>query len=379
MAAALINVDMLAWARERARLSRDEIAHKLNVDCSKVEHWELGELPLTFNQAKKYANITHVPFGYLFLKTPPESQLSVPDLRTVGSKVLRDPSPELRDVIALAKYQQDWYREFAIRDGLPKCRFIGKASVDSKPELIVQQIRKALNIPPHPSRGRWDDYYRDLVKRIESLGVLVMRMPSVGHHSRPLSVDEFRGFALLDEYAPIIFINDADVPGAKLFTLIHELCHLWIGVAGVSDSKPNSANTEEKLCNAVAGELLVPESEFLYLWEQERGTNWKDTISILESHFHVSKWVLARRALTLGSISKDEYGAFIAKLSQETKGRDSSGPNFYRVKASQISKSFAKAVLSEALTGRLLLREASDLLGGVKPSGLSKFAEELGV
>ncbi len=179
-------------------------------------------------------------------------------------------------------------------------------------------------------RGAWDDYYRDLVSRIEGLGVLVMREASLGHHTRPLRVDEFRGFAIADDMAPVIFVNHADAPGARLFTLIHELCHIWTGVSGISDGEESSAHRSETVCNAVAAEFLAAELEF---------------------PLDLPEW-------------------------KERTKRSHSGPSYHTTRNAQLSKPFSCAVLSQAFNGHLALREAGELLG-INPSKLRRFAEEV--
>jgi Zn-dependent peptidase ImmA (M78 family) len=162
-------------------------------------------------------------------------------------------------------------------------------------------MRQELGVAAHPERGRWEDYYRDLVDRIEGAGVMVMRESFLNHWTRPFSVDEFRGFAIADDQAPLIFINHADWPSARLFTLLHELCHIWLGVTGISDGDPSNKRQEEILCNQVAAEFLVPADEFDHLWNND-AEGWTDNIAELKTHFHVSSWVIARKALTMGKI-----------------------------------------------------------------------------
>jgi Zn-dependent peptidase ImmA (M78 family) len=195
-----------------------------------------------------------------------------------------------------------------------------------------------------------------------------------------LQVSEFRGFAITDEFAPMVFVNQADAPGARLFTLIHELCHIWIGQSGISDGDAQNQRQEEVLCNAVAAEFLVPEAEFTRLWRTEVAS-WKENLAVLEAHFHVSKWVLARRALTCGYITHREYVQFITDEKEAHKNREASGsggPTYYRTKKAQISQRFSEAVVSQALNGQMMLREVAQLLG-MKPAHIAKFAEELKV
>lgn len=379
MTTANINTDMLTWTRERSGISVPDFARRCGVSEERLLEWESGERKLTFNQAMRFAEKAHVPFGYLFLAKPPEEVLPIPDLRTLEGQGVQRPSAELLDLVKLMMQRQEWYRDYLQQHFAQANPYVGRASYSASVESIVEDIRACLGVEPHPTRGKWDDYYRDLVQRIESLGILVMRQGNLGHHSRPLNVDEFRGFAIVDEYAPIIFVNHSDALGARLFTLIHELCHIWIGQSGVSDGDTNTHRQEEVLCNAVAAEFLVPAQEFRALW-QHGSESWEDNLPPLEAHFHVSTWALARRALTLNFISQQEYGRYIFEQRMRYEHRKGSGrPTYYQTKKAQISRQFSHAVVGEALSGQLLLREAGELLGGIKPGKIETFARELGV
>lgn len=379
MTTASINTDMLTWARVRSGISVPDFARRCGISEERLREWESGERKLTFNQAMRFAEKAHVPFGYLFLAKPPEEVLPIPDLRTLEGQGVQRPSAELLDLVKLMMQRQEWYREYLQQHFAQANPYVGRASYSDSVESIVEDIRACLGVEPHPTRGKWDDYYRDLVQRIESLGILVMRQGNLGHHSRPLNVEEFRGFAIVDEYAPIIFVNHSDALGARLFTLIHELCHIWIGQSGISDGNTNTHRQEEVLCNAVAAEFLVPAQEFRALWQQD-SESWEDNLPPLEAHFHVSTWALARRALTLNFISEQEYGRYIfeQKMRHEQR-KGSGGPTYYQTKKAQISRQFSQAVVGEALSGQLLLRAAGELLGGIKPGKIETFARELGV
>lgn len=379
MTTANINTDMLTWTRERSGISVPDFARRCGVSEERLLEWESGERKLTFNQAMRFAEKAHVPFGYLFLAKPPEEVLPIPDLRTLEGQGVQRPSAELLDLVKLMMQRQEWYREYLQQHFAQANPYVGRASYSDSVESIVEDIRACLDVKPHPTRGKWDDYYRNLVQRIESLGILVMRQGNLGHHSRPLNVDEFRGFAIVDEYAPIIFVNHSDALGARLFTLIHELCHIWIGQSGISDGNTNTHRQEEILCNAVAAEFLVPAQEFRALWQHD-SESWKDNLPPLEAHFHVSTWALARRALTLNFISQQEYGRYIFEQKMRYEQRKGSGgPTYYQTKKAQISRQFSQAVVGEALSGQLLLRVAGELLGGIKPGKIETFARELGV
>ncbi|XES83703.1 XRE family transcriptional regulator [Franconibacter pulveris] len=381
MATANINTKMLTWARERSGYSLPEFARKCAVTEERLAEWEAGEQPLTFNQAMVFADKAHVPFGYLFLIAPPVETLPLPDLRTPDSRPMQQPSAELMDLLKLMLQRQEWYREYLKQQLVGPNPFVSRLSVHSSVEDIVQDMRQAMKVGLYPERGNSDDYYRTLVTRIEALGILVMRQANLGHHTRPLRVEEFRGFAITDDYAPVIFVNHADSPGARLFTLVHELCHIWIGQSGISDGDARNTRQQEILCNAVAAEFLVPAEEFTRLWQQDKDS-WWENLAPLELHFRVSRWVLARRALTLGFIFYEDYARYIAELKtqwQEREKNGKGGPDYYKTKKAQISLPFSRAVVGQALSGQLLLRDASVLLDGMKPAKIPDFAKELGV
>jgi Zn-dependent peptidase ImmA (M78 family) len=373
-----INPEILRWARERADLTLTMLAKKLQTTEAKISEWENGEKPITMRKAMDFASKTFVPYGYLFLSEQPIERLPIPDLRTVDGEHIKRPSAELIKIVQDILLRQSWYIDYVKAQGAVELSFVGKFTTDFSVVSIVKDIREWLGVPPHPSRGSWEDYHRDLIKRIESIGVLVMRQGNLGHHTKPLNVNEFRGFAIADKYVPLIFINLADAPVARLFTLIHELAHIWIGASGVSDGSESSHRKEEVLCNAVAAEFLVPEIEFKELWKHSE--LWTDNLPQLESHFHVSQWVIARRALTLNYISGDDYHKFVASLKKAYDERDRSGggPTYYVTLKSQTSDRFARALLSETLSGNVMLRDAGSLLG-VKPDKIENLAKEFNI
>lgn len=354
------------------------LATKLNVAEEKVDAWERGEKPPTFKQAQNYAAKTHIPFGYLYLNSPPQETLPLPDLRTVGGNHPQRPSSELIEMVQIVLRRQQWYTDYQKDQGHDQNPHTGRFNVRSTVEEVVRDMRKALEVPPHPNRGSWEDYFRLLIHRIEDAGILVMREGFIGHHTRPLSVREFRGFAISDPTAPIIFVNQADTPSARLFTLIHELAHVWIGQSGISDASTDTQRREETLCNAIAAEFLVPETEFRACWADAE--DWKENLPALEAHFHVSTWVIARRALTIGKINTAEYQRYVEGLQEQHRNRakSSGGPNYYQSKKGQVSERFSRAIISETLSGRVLLRDAGQLLG-MKPHSVTKYAKELGI
>lgn len=378
MTTANLNPQILSWARERLDLSVSEFAKKLGKTAECLTAWEIGEKLLTFNQAMHFAKQAHIPLGYLFLPEPPIEKFPLPDLRTLHGSGVHQPSAELIDLVKLMLQRQEWYKEYLRQQIVGPNQIVGSFSNNADVDGIVVDMQEKLRlITGQRGRNDWQSHYRDLVAKIEAAGILVMRQAYLGHPTRRLDVTEFRGFAITDEYAPLIFVNQADAPGACLFTLIHELCHIWIGQSGISDGDTTTVRHGEKLCNAVAAEFLVPKKEFTQRWQNLE--DWQENLTALEPIFHVSKWVLARRALSCGYISTPEYERFITAQQDAYRSRESAGkggPTYYRTKKAQISERFSKAVVGQALNSQILLRDAGQLLG-MKPSNVAKFAQEL--
>lgn len=375
---ALINPKIISWARQRAGLDEDMLAQKLHIkDVQKIIKWEKGITKPTFKQAQEIANKTNIPFGYLYLNQPPQETLPIPDLRTVTNQHLVHLSIELKDILNQIIIKQEWYKDHLLKLNEPELDFIGKYNINNTINEVVQDIRKTINVP-FPQKGTWEDYYRNLIKAAETARILVMRSGMVGNNTkRILDVSEFRGFAISDKIAPVIFINSSDAKTAQLFTFVHELAHLWIGASGISDLN-NNHKKEEKFCNNVAGEFLVPKNDFEKLWDKNSALI--DNLTKISSHFHVSKLVIAKRALDCKKINlnmyQNYYQAEVTSFKSKAKKKKAGGPSFYKTAQSKNSKIFSLAVVTEALSGRLLLRDAGHLLG-IKPYNIKTYAEKL--
>jgi Zn-dependent peptidase ImmA (M78 family)/DNA-binding XRE family transcriptional regulator len=366
----------MSWSRRRAGLSEAELAQSIPVNEDKVFAWETGESKPTFRQAQQWAQLAHVPFGYLFLSAPPADELPLPDLRTVGGTAPMSPSIDLLDTVREILRKHEWYLDYLNDQEKAPLPFVGKFSAASAIPEVVADIRAVLGVKEVPQRQGGDEYLRQLIAGADDAGILVMRSGIVGSNThRKLDVGEFRGFAISDKFAPIVFINIADAPAARLFTLIHELAHIWIGSSGISSVTPSSTRKDEVFCNAVAGEFLVPEADFSPLWS--KAGNWVLQLPALAGKFYVSKLVIARRACDLGFISSEMYSQYyLAELHAHRHQKKNGGGDFYRAAGSKNSKRFSRAVISETVSGRLLLRDAGRLLG-IQPAKIHTYAEKV--
>ena len=233
--AVTINPALLTWARERAGVE----AFMLEDRFPKLAAWEAGETQPTLAQLEKFAHAVHVPIGYLFLPAPVQETLPIADFRTVPDHASLRPSPDLLDALYLCQQRQDWYRDYARINAFAQLDFIGSATIAREPVAVAESMRHILGLilAELQQLPSWEDALRQLVAKVEDAGVLVMASGIVGSDThRTLRVEEFRCFALADELAPLIFINGADSKAAQMFTLAHELAHLWLGKSGISNT-----------------------------------------------------------------------------------------------------------------------------------------------
>ncbi len=389
MPQALITPNVLRWARERAQFTPDGAAQKIKVRLDRLLAWEEGENHPTFRQAQNLAKAFHVPFGYLFLPSPPVEKLDIPDLRTVGGHTVPALNLEFIDLYHDILRKQEWFKEYQIQEGAKPLSFVGKFSITNNFREVANDIRQKLSVDNElrASSGSWEQFIGKFIEQAESTGILVMRNSIVGNNThRHLSVDEFRGFAISDPIAPLIFVNSGDAKSAQIFTIAHELVHLWLGKSGISnpmlDRKKNKNQNQkiEAFCNKTAAELLVPEAQFLSDWNNNLST--QDNLDQLSKTYRVSQLVIARRAYDLNFLDHNEFQEFYITVLQQDRSKkvkqsqSKGGPSFYLTQKSRNGRLFSRVVVAAAFEGRLPLRDAGSLLG-VKPGKLKKFANSL--
>jgi Zn-dependent peptidase ImmA (M78 family) len=275
-------------------------------------------------------------------------------------------------------------REFLLEEGQKPLSFIKSATLRTNPAKVAMAMRNILSLSGGWAKRvrTWTEALKLLREAIEDAGVMIVINGVVGNNPyRPLDVAEFRGFALVDEYAPLIFINGRDSISAKMFTIIHELSHLWLGYEGVSnfdELKPVETNVEE-FCNQVAAEFLVPSDEFKKALKENQRENDYDLFQILARRFKVSPLVTARRALDMKYISKNRFFEFYNNYAKDIKKRKpkGTGGNFWNTQIVRVGKLFGSAVVQATLEGRLLYRDAYRLTG-LKGKTFDNYATLLG-
>ena len=374
-----VNPHLLSWARERAGRSAESLANRF----PQLAAWEDGHLQPTLKQLEAFAKAVHVPIGYLFLREPPDEPVPIPDFRTMGDEVSARPSPDLLDTVYLCQQRQDWYRKFARQMGDPPLAFVGTLRVGDDTVRSAALMREALGFDLEVRRRlpTWTDALRQFIDQADACGVLVMVSGVVGSNNhRKLDPAEFRGFALADPLAPLVFINGADTKAAQMFTLAHELAHIWLGQTALSNAEAAAApaHAVERWCNQVAAELLVPLEVFRI--EHDMRAELREELDRLARRFKVSTLVILRRMHDAGTLRGDAYwDAYDAEVERLRSLPSGSGGNFYLTLGARVSKRFARAMVVSTLEGRSSFTEAFRLLGFKKMATFRELGYSLGV
>jgi Zn-dependent peptidase ImmA (M78 family) len=374
-----VKPELLRWACERSGASVAAFSRRF----PHLEAWTLGEARPTLKQLESFAKATHTPVGYLFLAEPPEECIPIPDFRTTPTEYRDRPSPELLDTIYAMQQRQAWLRETFIEDGMEPLGFVGSARLADPPESIGAEMRRMLGVEDGWASvvGTWQEAVSELRRRIEKLRVMAVINGVVGNNThRPLAVAEFRGFAISDAYAPLIFVNGADAKSAQMFTLAHELAHVWLGAGGISGFVglfPPGTNVED-WCNKAAAEFLVPERALKPRWLEVRRT--EGPFEVLARNFKVSPIVAARRALDLRLIGRDAFFAFYDDYTKKERRQPArtGGGDFYNNQNTRVGELLAGHVIRAALEGRVGFKEAYGLTA-LQGGAFQEYASRLGV
>lgn len=382
---------VLRWAATRAGWDEEQ-----RQEYKHFNQWVEQERKPTLKQLEKFAQATHTPFGALFLEQPPEETIPIPDMRTLRNEALHEASADLIDTIHLCQNRQAWFRDYAIAEGLEKPNFVGMYHADIAAEVAAENLRGALGL-------EWDrvsntltrptdvnEMLRTLIGAIERLGVLVMISGIVGANThRPLNVEQFRGFALVDNVAPLIFVNGQDSKKAQVFTLLHEFGHLLLGESALSSAHPtapprptNPHQLQELWCNRFAAELLVPVE---CLRREYTGIPGEEELSALSHKFQVSTLVVLQQLRRADLISSEQQNflyelqeqKIAAYLEEHSGDPKPPGGNFYYTLIRRLGSTFTEAVVDSTLAGKTYYRDAYKLLGVTKANTFDNLVDRL--
>ena len=380
MSKVTVSVEVLRWALDRAKLKADDLQHRF----PKIRQWIAGKSLPTLRQLEDFARATRTPLGFLFLEEPPEDRLPVPHFRTRAGDAMAKPSPDLLETVQTMQRRQAWMRDYLLEQGHDKFSFVHSALPTEQPQLVAQRMRHVLGFESDwaASQPTWTDALRTLREAIEDVGILVVTNGIVGSNThRKLDPTEFRGFVLVDDYAPLLFVNGADGKAAQMFTVAHELAHVFFGSSAAFDLREMQAANDptEQLCNRVAAEFLVPEQALRQEWPSVKGE--PEPFQKCARRFKVSALVAARRALELGLVSKGAFLDFYYAYERDerrTLARHAGGGDFYANQNLRVGRRFASAVVRATHEGKLLYAEAFRLTG-MYGKTFDRYARSLGI
>ena len=349
-----IHAPVIDWIMQNVH--EDQVAPDV---LDQLNAWKTGEKQPTLKQLEAMSRKTRIPFGYFLLQTPPDEDIALAEYRTVGSKKNQKPSRELIDILDQMTAIQDWMRDELKREQSDATSFVGSCSLHDSTGEIAQRIRDDLALKTNWYREgkNAEDNFNRLRNTLVQHGLLIFTGGKVGANThRPLDVKEFRAFTLIDTHAPLIFINTTDTANGRLFSLLHETVHVWLGENSLFNSPEWSderVSLLEQKCNAVAAELLVPAADFSEVWDSSIPV--EDMIGQAARHFRCSEAVILRRAYTTKKIPRNLYTrmlAFQKKQWEQTKAhKKKSGGDFYKTLLSNLDHRFLAALERSVIQG----------------------------
>lgn len=384
-----INPKVMRWARETAKIDKELASLKVHISVDKIDEWESGVSQPTINQAQILAKAYKRPFALFFLPDIPRDFQPLQDYRIKGSKELSTAS---LFIIREIQQKQAWIKELKEDNDEEKLLFVGKYSKNDLPEIVAKDIITTLGIDPLHYEN--DTPILDWIRKAENYGIFISRTSFI--HSRlTLDSDEIQGFAIADPFAPFIFVNSDDWKAPQLFTLVHELAHIWISESGISNEVDLNITNKDKyhpvelFCNKVAACALIPNT-FL---ENIDAVVFKhsDEIFKISKKLGVSAFSFLVRSLQLNLISVDtykslkeeatiEFGKYIKREEEKyakMKAKNSKGaPIYFQLQINRNSRLFTHTVLDAYHGGYIEPTLASNLLN-IKVNKFPKLEAQL--
>lgn len=372
---AYITPHVLKWARESARMTEETAAAKVSVTVDKLRAWEEGTNQPTIRQAQDLAKAYKRPFALFFLPEVPRDFQPLQDFRKSGSKYLTTSSIF---IIREIQQKQAWISDVYSENQEDKLAFVGRFSIKDNPQAVARDILDVLKI--NPASYKTDNPNKEWIDAAETNGIFISRSSFI-HTRLKLDSEELQGFAIADPYAPFVFVNSDDWNAPQLFTLVHELAHIWIAETGISNEVEPDIKHKDKFhpvelfCNEVAANALMPK-EIVLRFESMSFQTSKDLFKV-SKQLGVSSFALLVRLLNLNIISTStyqklkkqadiDYAEYLkrdAEKKAKLKAKDKpGGPNYFLLQLNRNSRLFTQTVLDAFRGGFIEPSLASSLL-----------------
>lgn len=372
---------VLHWAVKASGIDFLVLSEKL----PKLSKWLENSTEISLPNIQKLSTVLHIPFGYFFLSEPPNEEIDLVNYRTIDNVSADVISRNLIDTIYDMERKQEFIRESRINDGFMPLPFIKKFSIDDNYLKVANDIRNKLKLDID-----WNlkakNAFLFLRYKLSNTGISVFKNGVVNTNTkRILDVNEFRAFVLIDEYAPLIFINNNDSNTAQLFSLCHETVHIWLGEPELLNTfgYEVEANKKEieRFCNKVAGELLVPKEQINKLFNNDYSLN---NVILISNKLKISPQVTLIALKQNLFLSTDEFDKLYIQILEYTeerpkKQKKNSGGNYYNTALSRLDNNFIALVNAKATSGDILYTEAFDLLNVKKGKTYDQIIEKAGI
>ena len=370
--------DVLLWAIKESQKSINDIELKF----SKINEWINGDSAPTMKQIESLANFLKIPFGYMFLATPPKTNVMKVEFRSIDNK-LPEVSKNLKDTLLEMDRNQSWMSELRQELGWGKLDIIKNFDIkvnDKATNVEVAKLAKkllGLEEEWYLNHSTNEKAYNYLREKLEDAGILVMQNGVVGFDThRKLELNEFRAFMLYDDYAPLIFVNGTDSTAGKIFSLMHEFVHILYQQDDIiSESSRVEIKANERKINQIASEVLIPQEVIKAKWIELENKEELARIDTISKMLKVSSYAVAVKLSEMRMIA-DNIVAVIASRSQNIR-RSTSGGDFYKNYYAKMSSNFLKSVVSQTESGNLSYTYAFKLLGGIKGNVYNQIRGEI--
>jgi len=372
---AFITPKVLKWARESARMSLETAASKVRVSPERLTEWEDGASQPTIKQAETLAKAYRRPFALFFLPQVPRDFMPLQDFRRKNARELGTASMFiLREI----RQKQAWIKDLYAENDEKTLPFVGRFTVKTSPDTVAADILKTLDITP--GTYKTDNHIKEWIDKAEAKGVFISRTSFI--HSRlKLDSEELQGFTIADPLAPFVFVNSDDWNAPQLFTLVHELAHIWIAESGISNEIEPDQKHKDKLhpvelfCNQVAAAALLPAK----LMQAVEAQTFHSSTAVFRwaKKLGVSSFAFLYRALSMELISLDtyrklkkdadlDYHAFLAreaaKKERQKESKKPGGPDYFLLLVNKNSPMFTRVVMDAYRGGFIEPAQASGLL-----------------
>lgn len=379
--------------REIAGCTEEEAAKRVRKDVETIRKWESDdhdELP-TYAQANQLSNLYRYDVLMCMREIPSHIRPpEMPDFRTLDSNgaIASDFSRNLRWLLRTMEIRQEFIREFGPYWELRHQDWIGSETIDSiEPESLATKMRAMLDIDIASQRSfrNISDALKAWIAAFnDNAGVFVCQTSNQGGNG--IDLDEMRGLSLADSCAPFIVVNSKDAEAGRIFTLFHELAHLWIGQPGLSGTAGlraragnNGTHNIESFCDDVAANALMPEAHFDARWHEHHHSDQIGAVETIAREFSVSRDAVAIRAAKLSLISWARYAQLRVKFRSElssTKPRGGGG-NYYLAHRRNLGAKYVRLVIATWLDQQIGIKEAAYFLD-IRPIQVYRFARHAG-